>query len=268
MKRILSPYEKTHLARFGKGNININDYGEMPVEYITGKVEFYGRVFDVTTDTLIPRIETEQLVDLVVSKIQSCLPARQGIKESDLPAGEAGNQRITIADIGTGCGAIGLTIFLELEKKKIETKLYLSDISSKAVQVTKHNTKSLCNKQQCNNVTIQTSNLLSNFETLPLCNFIIANLPYIPSERVSHLDPSVKDHEPHLALDGGPEGLTLIHQLLDQAPSHLAPNGLIFLEIDHTHTLGEIIGERKYTGELIKDEFGQKRFVVLETGKH
>jgi len=95
MPRQLSPYEKTHLARFGQGQINLADYGEMPVEYITGQVEFSGRVFKINQQVLIPRLETEELVQIAVDL---------AVKKSSR------RDQLVIGDIGCGCGAIGITL--------------------------------------------------------------------------------------------------------------------------------------------------------------
>ena len=123
MTRKLSPYEKTHLQRFGKGDIDIADYGEMPVEYITGKVEFGEQVFEVNKNVLIPRVETEEFVNLALEKIEK--------------------EEVTIADVGCGSGAIGISVWLELQKKTVATQMYLSDISAEAIKVTKRNVSNL-----------------------------------------------------------------------------------------------------------------------------
>lgn len=248
--RILSPYEQTHLSRFDKSNINLATYGEMPVEYITGQVEFYQRVFAVTSETLIPRVETEQLIDLVLTYAQRYTAAHP-------------KRRLTIADIGTGAGAIGLTIFLELRKQNISSEVWLSDVSTTALEVTRHNIQTLIPSSLRSQLHVLPSDLLTQYPAQPTFDMLIANLPYIPSQRVAYLEPSVKDYEPHVALDGGAEGLSLIHQLLSQAPAKLNPHGKLLLEIDYTHTLAEITADSSFDGEIIKDVFGQKRFAIL-----
>ena len=95
----------------------------------------------------------------------------------------------------------------------------------------------------------------------------MANLPYIPSRRISKLDSSVKDYEPHLALDGGPNGAILINQLLSQLPTHLKPGGLAILEIDDTHTLKKFQIPNSMSAEIIKDQFGRNRFLIVHINK-
>jgi release factor glutamine methyltransferase len=239
--RKLSPYEQTHLARFDKRDINIKDYGETPVEYITGKADFYNRVFSVNEQVLIPRIETEELVDLAVA-------------EAKRLKAELAKDTLVIADVGTGSGAIGVTLSLELNQH-----VYISDISEKEVAVAQKNADNLGA-----HVTTLASDLLTGYPENITFDVLLANLPYIPQQRIDSLASSVKDYEPHVALSGGPQGLSLIHRFLKQAADMLAPTGVIFLEVDHTHTsvnelllndLGKI-----YQAKLIKDSFGQPRF--------
>ncbi|MEN8252760.1 MAG: peptide chain release factor N(5)-glutamine methyltransferase [Patescibacteria group bacterium] len=260
--RKLSSYEKNHLRKFGKSNINIADYAETPVEYITGKVEFYSRIFDINQDTLIPRIETEELVKLALNYL---------IKNN--------YKKINIADIGTGCGAIGISLFLELEKLNITSEIYLSDISEKALKVAKVNAKKLINQnisakgRPASGWKIFKSDLLTNYPKNQKFDLILANLPYIPSERINYLDSSVKDYEPHIALDGGPDGLKHIRKLLKQAKNRLKPRGKIILEIDHTHTLNELENISAFSTkgrpasgwkvEIKLDNFERSRFAIL-----
>ncbi len=245
--RHLSIYEQTHLARFGQANISIEEYGETPVEYITGKAEFCGHVFTVNENTLIPRVESEQLVDLVVQQTLT------------LPT----NTTLHIIDVGTGAGAIGLSVYLQLFSQRPHTKLWLTDISESALKIAQKNTQALLSPAQQQQVQIGVSDLMSSISLNVTFDIIIANLPYIPSQRIQALDPSVIDFEPHLALDGGPEGLTLIHQLLKQAPNFLTSSGKVFLEIDHTHSLSELTSGTPFAGSLMTDDYGQNRFAIL-----
>ncbi|HEX7018130.1 MAG TPA: peptide chain release factor N(5)-glutamine methyltransferase [Patescibacteria group bacterium] len=250
MTRQLSPYEQTHLARFGKANIDISEYGEMPVEYITGKVEFYGRVFNVNQDVLIPRIETEELIKLAVAECQR--------RHAQLATGE----QLMIADVGTGCGAIGITLHLELQKLGIPNHMYVSEVSEAALKVTAQNVKNLADD---NEVAVLHSDLLDAFPKEVTFDLMVANLPYIPNQRIEYLDDSVKKFEPRIALDGGPEGLTLIQKFLQQAPAHLKPTGKIILEVDHTHTEEELeIKNLKLEIKTSSDSFGQQRFALIE----
>ena len=254
--RILTPYERTHLSRFGKNDININDYGEMPVEYITGKVEFFGRVFEINQDVLIPRIETEELINLALNNLP---PSTSHIPHS-----------LVIADVGTGCGAIGITLSLELSKLKIPHQIYLSDISEAAIQIAKNNAKKLLSQLLLHpspftlHPQIFQSDLLVNYPNDLKFDLIIANLPYIPTARLAYLESSVTDYEPNLALDGGPDGLKYIRQLIKQAEKRLLPDGKILLEIDHTHSLYELkVMNKKLKVEVKLDSFERSRFAIL-----
>ena len=245
MIRQLSPYEKTHLQRFGKSNIDIADYGGMPVEYITGKVEFGGQIFEVNKDVLIPRVETEEFVSLALKKIA-----------------EIKKEAVIIADIGCGSGAIGISLWLKLQPKNME--LYLSDISDQALETTKSNVKKIIGKNK--NIKILKSDLLINYPENIKFDLIMANLPYIPSARVAVLDESVREYEPHLALDGGNEGLKYIKKLVKQARNKLNPEGIIALEVDYTHD-EKFLKEKLELDDLKlktkQDQFQRMRFVIL-----
>jgi release factor glutamine methyltransferase len=253
-QRKLDPREQTHLARFGVSliDLDMDKIGETPVEYLTRKAEFYGRVFKVSEDTLIPRVETEELVDLVLKDIQQL-----NIDNKD--------KEIFVADIGCGAGPIGITIGLEMDKIQLKGTIYSSDVSSEAVEIAKDNEKLLNNPvSSVVKFNFLTSDLLKNFPNDVKFDILVANLPYIPEQRVDYLGSSVKDFEPHLALKGGENGLTYIYQFLDQALSYLVKNGVVFLEVDHTHTLQDFLDYKdRYDIKLLKDEYEQNRFVRL-----
>jgi release factor glutamine methyltransferase len=168
-----------------------------PAAYITGHREFYGRDFQVNPHTLIPRPESELLVETALRLAQ--------------------NHRIsTIADIGTGCGAIAVSLALELPKAKI----YATDISPAALEVARIN----CQRHGvADRVHLIQGDML---EPLPEpVDLIVANLPYV---RESELAPGF---EPLLALDGGIKGTEMIAKLCRQAKGKLSDNGTMLLEI-------------------------------------
>ncbi len=247
MPRKFFPYEITHLSRFGKGRVKPEDIGETPVEYITGKVEFDGRVFNIDTNTLIPRIESEELVTLASEQIKQLITDGQ----------------VTIADVGCGCGAIGISLALRLEKERVSYELFLSDISTEALKIAQKNLDLFLPKTK--KVKILVSDILSSYPSNKTFDLIIANLPYIPSERIAYLDESVKDHEPHLALDGGPEGLKYIRQLIRQAEGKTRQKTEILLEIDYTHKLADFEEFTDNWETSIKiDSFERSRFAHLQ----
>lgn len=170
----------------------------VPIAYIIGHKEFYGRRFRVTPDTLIPRPESEALITLA-KKYGS--DARQAV------------------DVGTGSGCLGITLKLELP----DLIVTLADTSKRALIVAKQNAVTLAAP-----VRIIESNLLDAY---PLrADIIIANLPYVNTEW-SDNSPELA-HEPSEALYADDQGLALIKQLIEQAPSHLAPGGLLLIEAD------------------------------------
>jgi release factor glutamine methyltransferase len=182
-----------------------------PFPYVLGHWEFFGLDFDVTPDVLIPRPETELLVEKAIVWLQ----------ESKV--------RRTIVDVGTGSGAIAVSLAVNVP----DADILATDISSKALQVAKRNSEKL---GASNNIEFVECDLLpppKTFENrhLPF-DLICANLPYIPTRTLSHL--SVFGREPTVALDGGADGLDLFRRLLNIAPDWLAPNALILLEIEAT----------------------------------
>jgi len=179
-----------------------------PAAHIVNHREFYGVDFYVDSRVLIPRPETELLVDaaLEFAGIGSAYPTRP----------------LTIADIGTGCGAIAISLALNLPHSKI----YATDISSSALEVAGLN----CDYHKVTDrVTLLQGNLL---EPLPEpVDLLVANLPYIKSSELVNLSPEIIKFEPRLAIDGGESGLTYIHQLLKQAGGRINPEGCLLFEI-------------------------------------
>ena len=175
----------------------------IPLAYILGYKEFYGRNFRVTPDVLIPRPETETLIEISESLM--------------LPADAA------VADIGTGSGAIGIT----LQLNKPSWHVISTDISSRALAVAQANAAQLGAM-----VTFREGSLLEPLRQP--ADLIVANLPYV--DKSWGRSPETM-HEPALALFADDHGLELIKQLIRQTPSHLRPHGYVLLEADPTqHT--------------------------------
>ena len=274
MARKLTPYEKNHLLRHGHTDFDIQS--ETPVEYRTGFAEFYKRDFLVDKNVLIPRIETEEIIDLVLSVILgirrlaetpeslSTIPRDPGHlpAKASVQAGARMTEYI-IADVGTGSGCIGITLFLELEKLGINSIITLSDISSKALKVAASNATHFSISRT--KLHLIYSDLLTSYPATPLFDIIIANLPYVPSPRLSSLAKSVKDFEPKIALDGGLDGLIFIKKLLKKARLFLKCNGCLILEIDKIHQLSDFKKFTKnYKLEIKKDQFGRNRFLIAK----
>ena len=173
-----------------------------PLSYITGTREFYSLDFQITSDVLIPRQETETLVDEVI-KIA---------KENPLK----------IVDVGTGSGAIAIALAVNLPLAKI----IATDISVDALHVAESNIKM---NDVFSRINLKQGNLLDVLDEK--VDVIVSNPPYIPSNQIEHLQPEVKK-EPHIALDGGSDGLEYIRKLIGNCSEKLNNNGHIFIEID------------------------------------
>ena len=174
----------------------------VPLAYILGKKEFYGREFDVSPSVLVPRPESEEMINML------------------LKLAPQDNQPRTLIDVGTGSGCLGITAALELPDN---WHIVLSDISPKALSVAEKNAKKLGAKV----FTQKQSLLLGQFEKL---DCILANLPYVDKDW-KNISPELH-HEPPEALYAGEGGLKLIRELIQQAPKHMTNQGLLFIEAD------------------------------------
>lgn len=182
----------------------------VPAAYLTGCRDFYGLDFAVGPGVLIPRPETEHVVE------EALRLGRDLLRQQD---------RVTLVDVGTGSGAIALAIARHLPTLRI----LATDISPGALAQADFNAKRL---RLAGRVSFLCGDLLDPLHE-PV-DLITANLPYIPSEVIGTLQPEVRDHEPRLALDGGPDGLRAIARLLSRATHHLRDGrGAIILEIGH-----------------------------------
>jgi release factor glutamine methyltransferase len=180
-----------------------------PIQYITGQQEFYGLALNVTPAVLIPRPETEHLVEAVLK----LLPANRPLK---------------IADIGTGSGAIAIALAIHLPQAKI-TAL---DISTEALAVATTNAR---RHNVASRIQFLQSDLLADLNhEAGTFDAIVSNPPYIPSTDRTTLHPQVRDHEPPTALFAGEDGLDIYKRLITQAWSALTPNGLLALEIGYS----------------------------------
>ena len=230
----------------------LNEYRELvrrraaaePVAYIVGEREFYGLRFKTTPAALIPRPETEHLVDAALHWAQDLWP----------------NESLEIADIGCGSGAISLALAKNLPRSKVDAV----DISKEALALAHHNATAL---NLADRVSFHEGNLLAPLASRTF-HLVCANLPYIPTSEMAGLMPDVGLHEPHLALDGGQNGLAPIAHLLAEVVAHLHPKGLVLLEIwpDSLAELEKIAAHHGLVPaeEVIRDLAGHPRIVVLK----
>jgi release factor glutamine methyltransferase len=163
-----------------------------PLQYIFGKTEFYGRPFRVTPHVLIPRPETELLVEYVLLLADDVF----------------GSKPINLVDVGTGSGCIPITLQLE----RMDWSITTIDLSTDAITIAKQNA---AYHKVADKVIFQQGSYLEPVQQESV-QIIVSNPPYIPSEVVLHLDDEVKKYEPHLALDGGRDGLTPYREIAKQ----------------------------------------------------
>lgn len=174
-----------------------------PVAYILGEREFYSLPLEVTNHVLIPRPDTETLVEVALERL-------------------AAHKDPRILDVGTGSGAIALA----LKKERADALVTASDVSPEALGVARKNAARLGLELR-----LVESDLLERIDG-PY-ELVAANLPYIPSGQLPSLMREVRNHEPALALDGGPDGLVLIRRLIADLPRVMAPGGVVALEAGH-----------------------------------
>jgi release factor glutamine methyltransferase len=197
----VGPYQQADYQEL----LNRRARGE-PLPYLTGQIEFYGLDFAVDPRVLIPRPETETLVELALEFI------------SHLPDP-------VLVDVGTGSGCIGITLAVHAPLARV----YALDLSPHALRVAQANA---LRHGVAGRMTFLQSDLLA---ALPEpVDLIAANPPYVAHQDWPTLPREVRTHEPRLALDGGPDGLDLIRMLIDQAPAYLAPGGAVLVEIGAT----------------------------------
>lgn len=226
---------RRHLAEF------------VPLQYLMGRCWWRNFELAVGPSVLIPRPETEQMIDLALAKMQKA----QQLESPDMPSSTVW------ADLGTGSGCLAMGL-----AQALPTSEGLAvDISPAALSQAHQN--------------LRQANLLSQVRLIeghwfePLrpwwghIELVVANPPYIPSQEIEDLDPIVRDHEPRLALDGGNDGLSALEQIAKQAPIALAPGG--FLVVEHHHNQSEQVLQLLATHGLVdgaghRDLEGQKRF--------
>jgi release factor glutamine methyltransferase len=213
-----------------------------PTQHLTGKQEFWGLEFEVTPDVLIPRPETEHLIEVTLDRL-----AVRELRAGRDP--KLTGEGLTIMDIGTGSGCIAIALAKELPAAEI----YATDICAAALVIAQRNATRLGYQAR---ITFLESNLLSDFPSSSnsslhrspaaghrplsssshqslLFDLIISNPPYIGRKDSSTLPIEVRDHEPASALYGGEEGYELYGQLIPQAARYLKPGGLLVLELGH-----------------------------------
>ncbi len=215
-----------------------------PVQQILGHTEFMGETFVVSSDVLIPRPETE----LLVEKITNDFPNFSG----------------KILDIGTGSGNIAIMI----AKLLPEAEMYALDISPKALEIAKENELKILSEKKINffQADIFSDEIFSNSENNKF-DIIVSNPPYIPKEEFEKLQAEVKYYEPRNALTDEKDGLSFYEKITELGTRMLVPNGKIYFELGAglSEIVKEILTERNYENiEIIKDYAGIDRIIKAE----
>jgi release factor glutamine methyltransferase len=211
-----------------------------PLQYITGVQEFFGLSLQVTPATLIPRPETEHLIEAVLA-----WAATQP-------------KKLKVLDVGTGSGAIAIA----LAKSLPEAEVVASDISTAALVVARANTERLGVR-----VRFVESDLLAAFAEYPLFDVIAANPPYVPDVDGALLQAEVRDFEPRVALFGGADGLDVYRRLIPQARAALRAGGLLAMELGfgQSEPLAALLADWNSV-RFVEDYAGIPRIVLAERG--
>lgn len=234
LKEKLSAYENTLEKRASR----------IPLQQILGQQEFMGLTFFVNEHVLIPRQDTETLVELVLN--------------------EQKNKNVSILDMCTGSGCIAVS----LKKLGGYACVEGADISEEALKVAKRNSEEILENSDVNSsrtgVIFRRSDMFSAFPETERFNVIVSNPPYIPSAVIEELEPEVRDHEPRGALDGTADGLYFYRILAEECAKHLTPGGHVYFEIgyDQGAAVKELLDIHGFKDtRVIQDLTGKDRVV-------
>ena len=212
-----------------------------PLQYITGVQDFFGRVFRVTPDVLIPRPETELLVEAALEVVGDAAPL--------------------VCDVGTGSGCIAVTLLCEIAA----ARAVALDKSAAALEIAKFNARSFAVSDRAVFVVSDCFESLDSREYQ--FDLIASNPPYVSAGVLAGLQREVRDHEPRMALSPGADGLSLIRRLLLEAPAFLKSNGYMIMEIgfDQGEKVQSLVDSGVWRSlELRPDLQGIPRIVVLQ----
>jgi len=215
-----------------------------PTAYIIGHKEFFGLDFEVAPAAIIPRPETEVLVELAIEAAHK-KPAANSLH---------------IADVGTGCGTVAVALASALR----EANITATDTTHEALELARRNARRHSVDKR---ISFLQSDLLDRLSE-PV-DVLVANLPYVSTADWKALPPEIKDHEPRLGLDGGPDGLRVIKRLLQQVPAHLGKSGVLLAEIGDTQGRAAKVAARDAFPEaavkILPDLAGRDRVLAVQT---
>ena len=215
-----------------------------PLHHILGTAHFFGYEFQVTDEVLIPRPETERLVELAVAFLKS------------LP-------HPSVHDLGTGSGCVAIS----LAKRCPKANVIASDLSEAALGLAKRNADELGALGQ---VAFRQADGLDALAKGEQIDLILSNPPYIPSDEIETLQPEVRDHDPRLALDGGPDGLRFYRMLVEEGRSRLNRGGRLMAEFGdgQEQSVAKLFREANWLDVEIADDLsGRPRIVIASAGQ-
>ncbi|HXU21445.1 MAG TPA: peptide chain release factor N(5)-glutamine methyltransferase [Verrucomicrobiae bacterium] len=215
-----------------------------PTQYLTGKQEFWGLEFEVNPDVLIPRPETEHVIEVALERLGA-----RGIK-INMRTGEP-NPPLRIADVGTGSGCLAVALAHELPHAEI----FATDISTAALEVARRNS---ARHGVADRIRFLQGDLL---EPAPHASrsfhLIVSNPPYVAQDEAATLAREVREHEPHTALFGGPSGIEIYERLIQQAGELLRSSGVLVLELGYNsaqHVRAILVDQRNWVNVSVTDD--------------
>jgi release factor glutamine methyltransferase len=215
-----------------------------PIAYLTGRAHFFNLEFEVTRDVLIPRPDTETLVENAIQILRH----------------DPGLENPRILDLCTGGGNIAAAIAQNIKQAVVVA----TELSPAAAGIARQNILRLA---LADRVTILEGDLFASLADKQPFHMLVSNPPYIPTAQIPHLDRSVRDYEPVSALDGGPDGLSFHRRILKEAPNHLAPGSQVLLEIayDQADAAKKVAAEHSQFTDIriLKDHAGNQRVLAL-----
>ena len=210
-----------------------------PLQYITNRCNFYGRDFTVNSSVLIPRPETERLIDIALDKI----------KKTDTPK---------IFEVGVGSGCIAITLGLE----RPDAEIHAIDISQKALKVANQNKTKL----KAKNINLSKMDIFESSPQIPF-DLFISNPPYIGKDEIAGLEKNVKDYEPIIALTDNQDGYKFYKKFAEMTSKLVKIGGYVILEVgikNHPEKVSRIFSQHGYLTTLKKDYNGDNRVLIVK----
>ena len=228
----------THKAIFDKALAD--RIGGKPLQYITNNACFFGYDFFVNESCLIPRVDSEVLIE---NALQNCT-----------------HDDVKVLDLCCGSGCLGLSFAKQLAERGTQCNLTMLDISTNAIQIARLNAQRLGVKAN-----FMVADILQGLALDEQFDVIFCNPPYIETDEIANLDKQVKDFEPHLALDGGDDGLKFYRAVAENLKSIIAKDGKAYFEIGYNQgqTASEIFTEKGFDVEVKKDYGKNDRCLIV-----